>query len=196
MRLSRQVRLTVLAGIVLSTTFVRAESTCEPMSEQEILAFLEALVPGSFTLLLDSKSSNPEGYKRLLSKLGHQITYYHQIRTKSPDLARSLLRIPQLALNTQLLAKQISTMELGSHREELMAELRRILEEKFDFELRRTEQEVEQLEKEIIRLRTIIEKQKLSRDDIVDRRLLSLIKKNYGTNLQRKTPNSYPPLDD
>ena len=195
MKLSTQVRRTVLAGIVLCTTLVRSEASDEAMSEQEIIAFLEAQVPELFTLFLETKTANPEEYERLLSTLGDQITNYYQIRAKSPGQAQSLLLKSQWELKKKLFTKQIAGMQIGSDREVLINELRRILEEKFDSELRGSEEEVEQLENEIIGLRTIIEKQKLRRDDIIDRRLRSLIKGNEGTKPQQKTPGNRPPDD-
>ena len=77
----------------------------------------------------------------------------------------------QLALNADDLVRRLATAKNAADKDELKAQLQKVLGQQFDLRQKRHTQEIEALEAKVKRLKELVQKRQESRADIITKRL-------------------------
>lgn len=135
------------------------------MREQYIEEHLEWLgknYPEDANKLAELKEKNPEHYPR---RLGISIRKYHRIidaEKENPELAEVLKENMELGKEQYQLVRKIAATEDEAEKEELVAELKEVVNRKFDLIIKRKQIAYEQLFKKLEELKKEIEESKAS----------------------------------
>jgi flagellar motility protein MotE (MotC chaperone) len=99
----------------------------------------------------------------------------------------------QLQAESARLAKQYAKSEKEEEKKEIRKKLGEVLGQQFDLHLQEQQKELDELEKQIANLKTLLKKRKDSRTTIIDRRLEQLVQDAEGLGWNtpgNRTPNA------
>jgi hypothetical protein len=109
------------------------------------------------------KASSPVAGYTVLDGSGNHWFHQSQLNSKSAELAQSLVK-----------------SESQSEKNEIRKELNKVLTEQFDAHLSQQQKELEELEKQIAKLKGLIRKRLESKEAIVERRMEQLVQEAEG----------------
>lgn len=148
-----------------------AEALAEltPSQRDEVGALLEEYFVEemrTFRHMLYDTQANPRAY---LVRLTGEASRLVRIRAQDPKLYRDLLRQKELQRQAAALARLVMRSQ-GQSRATRREELERILSAEFDIRQRLMTREVAGLEAELTNLKTLLERRKTRRDEIIRHR--------------------------
>ncbi|HOW97004.1 MAG TPA: hypothetical protein P5567_11695 [Kiritimatiellia bacterium] len=143
-------------------------------SEQETLAFLETNLPEVFENLQRLRQNEPEIFQHEIRMLGHMVRRYNELKRVAPELAAGFLRAQQLDAQCRKVAEALRQAPDEAQKTALKQKLEEMLNEIFDLRLAERELEVKNLERELNKIRTMLETRREAKGQIVERRLRDL----------------------
>ncbi|MBU1694963.1 MAG: hypothetical protein KKC51_13500 [Verrucomicrobia bacterium] len=170
----------LLVGVLLMSLVAGGQEPPPPPgepplpSEQETLSFLEANLPEMYRGLQEFKQHNPEAYPNEVRMLGHLVRRYSELKRVAPELAAGFLRAHQLDAQCRQVADEMRRATDEAQRAKLKQQLQEMLNEIFDLRLAERELEVKNLERELTKIRTMLETRREAKPQIVERRMRDL----------------------
>ena len=169
----------LLAGILMMASVVGGQEPPPPgepplPSEQEVIAFVEANLPETFAGLQELKRHDPGAFPHEVRMLGHLVRRYNELKRVAPELAAGLLRAHRLDAQCRKTAEEMRRTEDEAQKARLKQQLQEMLNEIFDLRLAERELEVKHLERELTKIRTMLETRREAKGQIVERRLRDL----------------------
>ena len=158
-----------------SSVAFSAEDHDGDLSEEKVMAFLEAKAPEIIVELLELRDVDPEQYWEDIYRLDKKIKTYHDAMENSPELAESLLKAERLEYQSWKLAERAVSETDKEKQEQSKRELRSVLNQVFDARMYQQETQVRELEEEVNELKRVVEQRKVRRDEIIDIRFKELL---------------------
>ncbi len=147
-------------------------------AEEEYLRLLKENFPSEFkemkAELEDLKEDNPDAYGRKIQRGYRHMHRMQKMKGKDPERFENNIKIIRQERGCRKLNKEYREAETAQEKEEIKAELTKVLGELFDRRLAEGEAKVKALEEEISRLRERAAERKKDKGEIVERRLEEL----------------------
>lgn len=169
----------LLVGIWLLTPLAGGQEAPPPgepplPSPEETLTFIETNLPENFENLQRLRQNEPEIFQHEIRGLGHMVRRYNELKRVAPELAAGFLRAQQLDARCRKTAEALRQAADETQKAQLRKQLEDMVNEIFDLRLAERELEVKNLERELNKIRTMLETRREAKAQIVERRLRDL----------------------
>jgi hypothetical protein len=145
------------------------------LSEEDILNWVRQHVPQEISDLQVLKRENPREYEEQLHWIAEKIQHLEHVKQQYPEMYDRLIEVEKLEHQSWKMAEEIPRIRDAEKKKQLTAQLRDVLEKIFEIRLEERSLEIKELEKELDKMKALIEKRKAMKDTIINRRLKELI---------------------
>lgn len=142
-----------------------------PLSEEEIFQWVEQYVPSSVSELKDLKREAPEVYAHRIREVANEIQHLETVKQRHPEMFERLVKAENLEHKSWKLSGEIVQTQDPEKKKQLTAQLKELLGEIFEIRLEERSLEIKELENEINKIKTLIEKRRANKEAIIDRHL-------------------------
>ena len=145
-----------------------------PEDEREhVIRFVREHFEAELAEAEELAEEEPREAREIVTDVVHEARELLELREEEPEQFEKAMRRMETERRASELAERCRASK-GEARERLMKELRGVLNEAFSMRQAAMEEETRELEEELKRLRTLIEKREANRDAIVERRIEEL----------------------
>ncbi len=144
-------------------------------SQEEVLKWLEQYVPDALQALEELKKEMPEEYEEEIHMRAEMMMYLEELKATNPEMFNRMIEAEKLEYKTWKMAEEISQTRDDARKKQLTVELKTLLEKIFEIRLEERALEIQELEKELKEMKSLIEKRKAMKEKIIERHLQELI---------------------
>ena len=167
--------LALSGAVVASSGADEAPDDNEPLSQAEVMTFVEEYLPQLVEELRELKREATEAFEHEVNEVSRQIREFREVREHAPEVAQAMIQSHRLEERAGQLAERIAQEPEGDEREALTNQLRGHLGDIFELRMREPEFQVQQLDKELEALRAQIATRRQNRAKIIEKRLDELL---------------------
>ena len=142
-----------------------------PLSEEEIFQWVQQYVPSGVSELKDLKREAPEVYAHRIREVANEIQHLETVKQRHPEMFERLVKAENLEHKSWKLSGEIAHTQDPEKKKQLTAQLKELLGEIFEIRLEERSLEIKELEDEINKIKTLIEKRRANKEAIIDRHL-------------------------
>ena len=139
----------------------------------EVVRFIREYFEGELAEAEELARKEPGEAREIVTDVVHEARELLELREENPEAFEKAMHEPKLGRRSAELAERCRASK-GEAREQLLKELRGVLSEAFGLRQASMKDEMRELERELQRLRTLVEKREENRDAIVERRIEQL----------------------
>ena len=143
--------------------------------EEEILGWLEEYFAEGHQFLLDLKKEDRDAYEEELFSYGERVAELEEARGYSKEYFALALEGDKLELQSWKLAESYFEEDLSEAKEKIASELENVLLSIFELRLKEKKMEIQEIEKELNELKSIVDRRENKRDAIIEKRLQELL---------------------
>jgi len=143
--------------------------------QKSVLDYVRQHNPEEYATLQKDRDRNPAKFENKLLKNAERMVRLEELRVADPDRYENEKRKQQLEIAVRQLSREYQKAEDEKKRKELKAQLWDQLEELFTLREAEKKQKIERLEKELQKLKEIVELRQKKKDEIINNRLNELI---------------------
>ena len=143
--------------------------------QKSVLDYVRQHNPEEYATLQKDRDRNPAKFEDKLLKNAERMVRLEELRVADPDRYENEKRKQQLEIAVRQLSREYQKAEDEKKRKELKAQLWDQLEELFTLREAEKKQKIERLEKELQKLKEIVELRQKKKDEIINNRLNELI---------------------
>ena len=145
------------------------------VEEEDVIEFLEEHLPKEAALLKKVEQEDEEEFDEMMEEWEDWLEGYYFDLEHAPEMARLHLEIQKLEAKSSELVEKIEAAKGASEKKTLTTELKKLLNQIFDLQLKDRELEIKELQKEIDEIKEMVEKRKKNKEKIVDRHMGELL---------------------
>jgi hypothetical protein len=149
----------------------------DPLDDEveQVIAFLQAHIPEAVASVNELRESDPDAFRVEIRLLSNQIRQLRQVDVQSPEIGAMMASRFWKELYSRGLARKVLATPDGPGKNELVNQLRTMLEELFELRLQLTEAELAALEQDVLRLREALQRRRSVKIELIEGQLQAIL---------------------
>jgi hypothetical protein len=148
-----------------------------PAAEQvaKVMDFARENFPPLYDRLARLRDSNPVVFRQMVKRVRGPIMEILKVRQRDPEVAHKLIELQQVEMDLRDLRAQYQAARSDDQRQQLKAQIRELVDKRYDLRLERLRLEVRDLEKRLDQAKTEVAKREKDKNTHVDREMRQLL---------------------